>query len=433
MGACCTAQIKRERNDGLPARMHEGGKENGSEDIVTQGDFGALVRLQGSSTFVSMFSQQGRKGVNQDAMTVWENYIGEQDAMFCGVFDGHGPSGHKVSQYVRNVFPSKLAESFKHPRFNASCIDEDLKSENVDDPVDENHGPLYSLVKASLVESFKVMDEALETNGKIESYCSGTTAVTVLKKNFHLVIANLGDSRAILCTKGDKDQLLAVQLTVDLKPELPCECERIWSCKGRVMALEEEPTVYRIWMPDQESPGLAMSRAFGDFCLKDYGLISVPEVFYRKLTERDEFVVLASDGIWDVLSNEEVVHIVYSAQKRSSAAKLLVNRAHRAWKCKYPCAKIDDCTAVCLFFKKPSSIIKSKSDTSQIQKSSVEPHFQQGNLTTEDGLESIIDSDIATDQTAQGSSTKKNISTYSQRTGLMVSKRRPTRNIGLRH
>lgn len=108
--------------------------------------------------------------------------------MFCGVFDGHGPSGHKVSQYVRNVFPSKLAESFKHPRFNASCIDEDLKSENVDDPVDENHGPLYSLVKASLVESFKVMDEALETNGKIESYCSGTTAVTVLKKVYLLFL-----------------------------------------------------------------------------------------------------------------------------------------------------------------------------------------------------------------------------------------------------
>lgn len=75
------------------------------------------------------------------------------------------------------------------------------------------------------------------------------------------------------------------------------ECERIWSCKGRVMALEEEPSVYRVWMPDQDCPGLAMSRAFGDFCLKDYGLISVPEVFYRKLTEKDEFMVLASDGV----------------------------------------------------------------------------------------------------------------------------------------
>jgi len=40
-----------------------------------------------------------------------------------------------------------------------------------------------------------------------------------------------------------------------------------------------------------------MARAFGDFCLKEYGLISVPDVSYRKLTEQDEFVVLASDGV----------------------------------------------------------------------------------------------------------------------------------------
>lgn len=41
-----------------------------------------------------------------------------------------------------------------------------------------------------------------------------------------------------------------------------------------------------------------MARAFGDFCLKDFGLISVPEVSYRRLTEKDEFVVLATDGVW---------------------------------------------------------------------------------------------------------------------------------------
>lgn len=50
-------------------------------------------------------------------------------------------------------------------------------------------------------------------------------------------------------------------------------------------------------MPDQDCPGLAMSRAFGDFCLKNCGLISIPEVSYRKLTNNDEFVVLASDGV----------------------------------------------------------------------------------------------------------------------------------------
>lgn len=50
-------------------------------------------------------------------------------------------------------------------------------------------------------------------------------------------------------------------------------------------------------MPDDDCPGLAMSRAFGDFCLKDYGLIAAPDVFYRKITKQDEFVVLATDGV----------------------------------------------------------------------------------------------------------------------------------------
>lgn len=40
-----------------------------------------------------------------------------------------------------------------------------------------------------------------------------------------------------------------------------------------------------------------MARAFGDFCLKDYGLIAVPDVSYRRLTEKDEFIVLATDGV----------------------------------------------------------------------------------------------------------------------------------------
>ena len=53
----------------------------------------------------------------------------------------------------------------------------------------------------------------------------------------------------------------------------------------------------RLWLPNCNSPGLAMARAFGDFCLKDFGLICVPEVTYRQITEKDEFIVLATDGV----------------------------------------------------------------------------------------------------------------------------------------
>lgn len=75
------------------------------------------------------------------------------------------------------------------------------------------------------------------------------------------------------------------------------EFERIRLCRGRVFALQNEPEVARVWLPNCDSPGLAMARALGDFCLKDFGLISVPEIFYRRLTDMDEFVVLATDGV----------------------------------------------------------------------------------------------------------------------------------------
>ncbi|XP_045787674.1 probable protein phosphatase 2C 52 isoform X1 [Trifolium pratense] len=162
-------------------------------------------------------------------------------------------------------------------------------------------------------------------------------------------MGNIGDSRAIMGSKDSNDSMVAIQLTVDLKPDLPREAERIKKCKGRVFALEDEPEVPRVWLPYDDAPGLAMARAFGDFCLKEYGVISIPEFTHRLLTDKDQFIVLASDGIWDVLSNEEVVEIVSSAPNRSSAARVIVESAAREWKHKYPTSKMDDCAVLCLF------------------------------------------------------------------------------------
>lgn len=75
------------------------------------------------------------------------------------------------------------------------------------------------------------------------------------------------------------------------------EADRIRKCNGRVFAIDHEPEVQRIWMPEEDCPGLAMSRAFGDFCLKNYGLVSLPDLSYRKIMPNDEFVVLATDGV----------------------------------------------------------------------------------------------------------------------------------------
>lgn len=75
------------------------------------------------------------------------------------------------------------------------------------------------------------------------------------------------------------------------------EAERIRSCNGRVLALKDESHVQRVWLPSEDSPGLAMSRAFGDFILKNHGVISIPHITYHHLTSSDQFLVLATDGV----------------------------------------------------------------------------------------------------------------------------------------
>ncbi|KAF3452472.1 hypothetical protein FNV43_RR02905 [Rhamnella rubrinervis] len=305
--------------------------------------------LNGSSEIASLFTQQGKKGTNQDAMIVWENFGSRTDTVFCGVFDGHGPYGHMVAKRVRDSLPLKLSANWE-----VNITTEDVLKEislNTAGSMNSEDSNFYLLMKNSgppLME--------LRIQPSIDCFCSGTTAVTLVKQGRDIVIGNVGDSRAVLGTRDKDDSLVAIQLTVDLKPNLPAEAERIRKCKGRVFALQDEPEVARVWLPNNDSPGLAMARAFGDFCLKDFGLISVPDISYRRVTEKDEFIVLATDGIWDVLSNKEVVDIIASAPTRSSAARALVESAVRAWRYKYPTSKVDDCAVVCLYLDSDSII-----------------------------------------------------------------------------
>ncbi|KAH6804827.1 Protein phosphatase 2C family protein [Perilla frutescens var. frutescens] len=317
--------------------------------------------LNGSSEIASLFTQQGKKGINQDAMIVWENFGSRTDTVFCGVFDGHGPYGHMVAKRVRDSLPLKLSahwevdikddEILREVSVNTTenwCIkDGSFLSAGGDVRASVDPGESRAL-KESFLKAFKVMDKELRMNSNFDCICSGTTAVTLVKQGRDLIIGNVGDSRAVLATRGPNDELIPVQLTVDLKPNLPAEEERIRKCRGRIFALRDEPEVARVWLPDYDTPGLAMARAFGDFCLKEFGLISVPEMSYRRITDKDEFVILATDGIWDVLSNEEVVSIVGSCSTHAYAARAVVDSAVRAWRCRYPSSKVDDCAVVCL-------------------------------------------------------------------------------------
>jgi protein phosphatase 1L len=109
-----------------------------------------------------------------------------------------------------------------------------------------------------------------------------------------LLVANVGDSRAVVCISGE-----AIAFSTDHKPNRTDERQRIEDAGGVVM-----------WSGTWRVGGvLAVSRAFGDRLLKKY-VVADPEIQEESITKDVEFVVLASDGLWDVVSNQNVVTMV---------------------------------------------------------------------------------------------------------------------------
>ncbi|KAD4178732.1 hypothetical protein E3N88_27323 [Mikania micrantha] len=278
----------------------------------------------------SIHTHQGSKGFNQDAAILYQDY-GMDDGAFCGVFDGHGRNGQIVSKFVRNKLPSIIINQRNANMSKGKTVNEH----------DDFESKEFQIWKEALFSAFKVMDKEVKLLEHIDCSAVGDD----------LVIANLGDSRAVLGTMAENG-ITPVQLTTDLKPSVQSEGDRIRRLNGRVMSLKDEPHIDRVWLPYHDSPGLAMSRAFGDFVLKSHGIIAIPDVSYRRLTQSDQFIVLASDGVWDVLSNNTVVSIVWGAESEESAANAVVAAATAAWKQKFPSSKRDDCSVICLFFQK---------------------------------------------------------------------------------
>mmetsp|Transcript_5235 Transcript_5235/g.11367 ORF Transcript_5235/g.11367 Transcript_5235/m.11367 type:complete len:478 (-) Transcript_5235:127-1560(-) len=130
---------------------------------------------------------------------------------------------------------------------------------------------------------------------------SGSTAVAVLLTPSHVICANAGDSRAVLVRSG-----VAFPMSFDHKPTTPCEHGRIVNAMGRVHMKRVDGD-------------LAVSRGFGDFRFKGNSDLKVehqkvsnsPDVIVNPRNEAgDEFIIIACDGIWDVLGNQDCARTV---------------------------------------------------------------------------------------------------------------------------
>jgi protein phosphatase 1L len=166
--------------------------------------------------------------------------------------------------------------------------------------------PEIAIKKAYYITDTTILDKASDL-GK-----GGSTAVTAILINCHkLVVANVGDSRAVICKDG-----VAKQLSVDHEPNL--EKDEIENRGGFVSNFPGD-------VPRVDGQ-LAVARAFGDKSLKMH-LSSEPYVTVESIDDDAEFLILASDGLWKVMSNQEAVDSIKGVKDAKSAAKQLSEEA----------------------------------------------------------------------------------------------------------
>ncbi|MBA0658058.1 hypothetical protein Goklo_010299 [Gossypium klotzschianum] len=207
-----------------------------------------------------------------------------QDGAFpCMVVSGHG--GVRAAEYVKQNLFSNL---IKHPKF-------------------------ISDTKSAIADAYNHTDSEFLKSENNQNRDAGSTASTAILVGNRLLVANVGDSRAVICRGGN-----AIAVSRDHKPDQSDERQRIENAGGFVM-----------WAGTWRVGGvLAVSRAFGDRHLKQY-VVADPEIQEEKIDNSLEFLILASDGLWDVVSNEEAVAMIKPIQDPEQAAKQLMQEAYQ--------------------------------------------------------------------------------------------------------
>lgn len=246
---------------------------------------------EGNGLRYGVSSMQGWRMEMEDAHRVITGLAGGlADWSYFAVFDGH--AGASVSMHSAEHLLESIMET------------EEFKSEDVINGIHNG---------------FLRLDDEMRELPKMSSGMdkSGSTAVCAFISPSNIYIANCGDSRAVLCRSRNP-----VFYTRDHKPVLPAERERIVRAGGSVM-------IQRV------NGSLAVSRALGDYEYKNVKgrgpceqLVSPePEIFkLDRDVEHDEFLVLACDGIWDVMTNEDLCDFIHSRLLLTDDLEIVANQ-----------------------------------------------------------------------------------------------------------
>ena len=287
---------------------------------------------------------EGKIKINQDSLICLTNINNIKDFNIFGVLDGHGPEGHFVSEYITNYIPSKIIYD--------PNIQKLTDTEEIYKKLKENNCKI-------ILQAFIDADKQLE-NVEFNTSESGTTCCLIIHIGNHILCANTGDSRAIVTFDESNESkklknLQCVPLSIDYKPDLPEEANRIIMSGGEIEQMTDEfgkgVGPLRVWVKGGDYPGLAMSRSIGDLKGKTVGIIPDPGIFEYDLNKTTKFIIVCSDGIWEYLTNEKVKDLgkkFYLENNASAFCHTLLSQAFIEWE--RHDNFVDDITAVVAFF-----------------------------------------------------------------------------------
>ena len=285
------------------------------------------------------FNGEKDKDYNQDIAFLEKNFANNNTFLYMAVCDGHGVEGHQVSGFIKRTLPKDLSNALVNKEILTS--DKNKKKK------------IYNIIGSTFIK----VNEKLISNESINSIFSGTTCVSLIYTPIKLICANIGDSRAVLGRYDKKNKKwISINLSRDHKPTEEDEAKRILKKGGRIKPFIDEETgnevgPLRVWVKDDEVPGLAMTRSFGDRVAAIAGTICVPEIKEYAFHEGDKFVIIASDGIWEFISSEECINIVgkfYENNDVVQCCEYLYNESRKRWIKEEEV--VDDITMLLVFF-----------------------------------------------------------------------------------
>ena len=289
-------------------------------------------------------NDNGNKKINQDSYVIERNINGILNFNIFGVLDGHGEEGHYASQFVSRYITSHIKNNPKIKK----C---------------QNPKEIYKVITENgyqIIADLYVDADIQIQKEKFNCSNSGTTCVIVIQLEEKLICSNAGDSRAIVIfDKNNNDHNLIESriypLSYDCKPDLPNERKRIYECGGIVERAfgddEEEGGPYRVWAKGEEYPGLAMSRSIGDMDAKKLGVIPNPQIIEYNIDSSSKYMIICSDGVWEFISNEDVMNIGNKFYLKNDAKGLcqeLYKKSLELWLQDDVC--VDDITSIIVFF-----------------------------------------------------------------------------------